>query len=154
MKPLRPVHSGTIFGGMRTPEPLVRALLESRDRVARDEHDAKEDLRILRDVKGSEVDRVARYIGGIPGRTVRQELAPRRPDEIDPAAVHGGAPETHGPDEVVRIRLDHLSRVRCGSVDVKVPNVESRGGPRVVRVESQPESRGLSEQTGQVHGLA
>src|SRR5438876_10042341 len=76
MKPLRPVHSGTIFGGIRIPEPLVRALLESRDRIARDEHDAKEHLRILRDVEGSEVDRVARYIGGIPGRAVRQELPP------------------------------------------------------------------------------
>src|SRR6266550_6405726 len=101
MKPLRPVHSGTIFGGIRIPEPLVRALLESRDRVARDEHDAKEDLRILRDIEGSEVDRVARYIGGIPGRAIRQELAPGCSDEIDPAVVHRRAPETQGTDEVV-----------------------------------------------------
>src|SRR2546421_11802335 len=154
MKPIRPVHCGTIFGGIRIPEPLVRALLESRDRVARDEHDAKEDLRIPRDVKGSEVDRVARYIGGIPGRAVRQELAPRCPDEIDPAAVHRGAPETQGTDEVVRIRLDDFPGVTSGSMDVEVSNVESRCGPCVVRLESQPESRSLSEETGQVHGLA
>ena len=143
MQPLRPVHRGTILGGIRIPEPLVRALLESRDRIARDEHDAKEDLRILRDVKGSEVDRVARYTGGIPCRAVRQELAPWRPDQIDPAAVHRGAPETQGTDEVVRIRLDDFPGVTSGSMDVEVSNVESRCGPCVVRVESQAESRPL-----------
>src|SRR5206468_9763110 len=130
MKPLRPVHSGTIFGGIRIPEPLVRALLESRDRIARDEHDAKEHLRILRDVEGSEVDRVARYIGGMPGRAVRQELAPRRPDQIDPAAVHRGAPEPRGPNEGARVRLDHLSRLRGGGITVEASDVYYRYGAR------------------------
>src|SRR2546422_329920 len=56
MEPLRPVHRRPIFRGMRVPEPLVRALLASGDRVASNQHEAEQDLRILRQVKGSEVN--------------------------------------------------------------------------------------------------
>ena len=59
MEPLRAVDRGPVLGGMRVPEPLVRPLLESRDRVAGDQHDPEQDLRILGQVEGSEVDRVA-----------------------------------------------------------------------------------------------
>src|SRR6266545_3843784 len=121
VQPLHLVDRGPIHARMGLAIPVVRAVLEARNGVGGHEHDAEEDLRVLRHIERTEADRVGGQVARIPRRGVAEDLAAGRANQVHSAGRERGVGEAQRADEVVGVLLEDFALVVGRRMKCEIP---------------------------------
>src|SRR5438445_6731113 len=146
------MERGPVDGGVGLSISVIRGILQAGNHVGRGDHDDEQDLRILRDVEGAELDRIGGQRGRGPRRMVLEDLPAWGANQLNSAGLERRVRKTQRSDQVVCVCLDDFACVRRRRVEREVADVESLRAACGVRSEVQPEAYSIAEVAARLEG--